>query len=330
MSEAYLSHLVSKSSGLHAKYTFDDIIGKSKAIVELKKQAKSISNSPSTVLIQGESGTGKELFAQSIHNNSSRRNKNFVALNSGAIPKNLIESELFGYEEGAFTGARKGGHPGKFELAHEGTLFLDEIGEMSLDMQIRLLRILQDGCVTRLGGNKCIATDVRVIASTNKDLKKKVKKGSFRKDLYYRLSVIPLYLPPLREREGDIELLVQHFLKEKSRKLNKPIPKIRDDIYEKILNHSWPGNVRELENCIENIVNLEGDSSFSFDEEKTRNYKDTTCFNYDMCTLREWEKRAILACVEKCDGNITKAASILGINRCTLYSKLDEYKKEEV
>ena len=237
---------------------------------------------------------------------------------------------MFGYEEGAFTGARKGGHPGKFELAHEGTLFLDEIGEMSLDMQIRLLRILQDGCVTRLGGNKCIATDVRIIASTNKDLKKKVKKGSFRKDLYYRLSVIPLYLPPLREREGDIELLVQHFLKEKSRKLNKPIPKIRDDIYEKILNHSWPGNVRELENCIENIVNLEGDSSFSFDEEKTRNNKETTCFNYDMCTLREWEKRAILACVEKCDGNITKAASILGINRCTLYSKLDEYKKKEV
>lgn len=323
-------NLVNKYTGMTATYNFDDIIGESKAILKLKEQAKNVSNSPSTILIQGESGTGKELIAQSIHNNSSRRNNSFVAVNCGAIPKSLIESELFGYEEGAFTGAKRGGHPGKFELANGGTLFLDEIGEMPLDMQISLLRVLQEGCVTRLGGNKCTLTDVRIIASTNKDLKKEVENGTFREDLYYRISVIPLYMPPLREREGDVELLTNHFLNVKSSKLGKTKPKLKNDIYQRILNYSWPGNIRELENCIENIVNMDGNTSFSFKDRTPVDEKSNLVngSGYAMYSLKEWEKIAILECLDKCNGNITKAAGILGINRSTLHSRINEYNKE--
>ncbi|NLJ78880.1 MAG: sigma 54-interacting transcriptional regulator [Tissierellia bacterium] len=322
--------MVSKYTGMSATYNFIDIIGESEKILKLKKQAKSISDSPSTVLIQGESGTGKELIAQSIHNNSSRKNNSFVAINCGAIPKSLIASELFGYEGGAFTGAKKEGHLGKFELASGGTLFLDEIGEMPLDMQVSLLRVLQEGSVTRLGGTKRTVTDVRIIASTNKDLKKEVDKGTFRKDLYYRLSVIPIYVPPLREREGDIGLLIEHFLKVKSMELMKPIKPIRADIYARLINHSWPGNVREMENCIENIVNMGGDTSFSLDDSTPVDKQYTNSVSapeYNMCSLKEWEQKAILDCLNKCKGNITKAAKILGINRSTLHYKINNYKK---
>lgn len=322
-------NLVNKYTGKTATYTFDDIVGKSEKILKVKEQSKSISNSPSTVLIQGESGTGKELIAQSIHNNSNRRNNGFVAINCGAIPKSLIESELFGYEEGAFTGAKRGGHPGKFELASGGSLFLDEIGEMPLDMQVSLLRVLQEGCVTRVGGSKHINVDVRIIAATNKDLKKEVEKGTFREDLYYRLSVIPIYVPPLREREGDIEILINHFLKAKAIKLGKPIPKIRYDIYEKLINYTWPGNVREMENCIENIVNMDGSTSFTFEtkilEKEELNYS-IKALEYNMCSLEEWEKKAIINCIDKCNGNMTKASKVLGINRSTLYSKINKFK----
>jgi len=320
--------LVNKYIGRNAKYTFEDIIGESEAILRLKEQIKNISNSPSTVLIQGESGTGKELVAQSIHNSSTRKNNSFVAINCGAIPKSLIESELFGYEDGAFTGAKRGGCPGKFELASGGTLFLDEIGEMPLDMQVNLLRVLQDGCITRISGNKCIDVNVRIIAATNKDLKKEVENGTFREDLYYRLSVIPIYAPALRERAKDIEILIEHFLKIKSDKLGKPIPKIRESIYEKLLNHTWRGNVRELENCIENIVNMNGNTSFSF-ENKTIKREINYCCNvnleYDMCSLEELEKRAISICINQCDGNISKACRILRINRSTIYAKMKKY-----
>jgi PAS domain S-box-containing protein len=324
-------NMVNKYTGMSAAYTFDDIIGESKSVMKLKAQAKSISDSPSTVLIQGESGTGKELIAQSIHNNSSRRNGSFVAINCGAIPKSLIESELFGYEEGAFTGAKRGGHPGKFELANGGTLFLDEIGEMPLDMQVSLLRVLQEGCVNRLGGNKCTITDVRIIAATNKDLKKEIERGTFREDLYYRLSVIPIYVPPLREREGDVELLIKHFLKVKAVKLGKPIPKVQPDIYEKLIRYRWPGNIREMENCIENIVNMDGNTSFGFEAWETERPAEPAAerLSYDMCSLEEWEKKAILACVEKCNGNITRAAQVLGVNRSTLHAKINKYKQEK-
>lgn len=324
-------NMVNKYTGMIAAYTFDDIIGESRSILKLKAQAKSISDSPSTVLIQGESGTGKELIAQSIHNNSSRKNGSFVAINCGAIPKSLIESELFGYEEGAFTGAKRGGHPGKFELANGGTLFLDEIGEMPLDMQVSLLRVLQEGCVNRLGGNKCTITDVRIIAATNKDLKKEIERGTFREDLYYRLSVIPIYVPPLREREGDIDLMIKHFLKVKAVKLGKPIPKVQPDIYEKLLRYHWPGNIREMENCIENIVNMDGNTTLEFEIQEADRYlpEPDRRLTYDMCSLEEWEKRAILACVEKCGGNITRAAQVLGVNRSTLHAKINKYQKEK-
>ena len=321
-------NLVNKYIGRTAKYTFNDIIGGSEEILRLKEQSKNIANSPSTVLIQGESGTGKELIAQSIHNNSDRRNKSFVAINCGAIPKSLIESELFGYEEGAFTGAKRGGCAGKFELANGGTLFLDEIGEMPLDMQVNLLRVLQEGCITRIGGNKCINVDVRIIASTNKNLKKEVEKGTFRDDLYYRLSVIPIDIPPLRERFGDIEILIQHFLEIKAIKLGKPMPKIKGNIYEKLLNYNWPGNVRELENCIENIVNMDGNTSFSFENKalvREQNNASSINLEYDMCSLEELEKRAIVLCIDNCGGNITKSCRILGINRSTLYAKIKKY-----
>lgn len=322
--------LVNKYTGMLATYTSDDIIGESKEILAVKEKIKMISNSPSTVLIQGESGTGKELIAQAIHNSSTRKNNSFIAINCGAIPENLIESELFGYDEGAFTGGKKGGHPGKFEFANGGTLFLDEIGEMPLDMQVSLLRVLQEGCVTRPGGNKCINVDVRVIASTNKNLKEEVMKGTFREDLYYRLSVIPVYVPPLRERKGDIELLIKHFLKVKAVKLGKPIPELRYDLYEKLLKYSWPGNIREIENCIENIVNMDGNISFNLEEDSEKNAEcnyNSGGFDYNMCSLEDWEKRAILSCIAKCNGNITKAADVLGVNRITLYTKLKKYNK---
>jgi len=322
-------NLVNKYSGMTATYTFGDIIGESKGIRKLKEQAIGISSSPSTVLIQGESGTGKELIAQAIHNNSLRRNNSFVAINCGAIPKSLIESELFGYEEGAFTGAKRGGHPGKFELANGGTLFLDEIGEMPLDMQVSLLRVLQEGCVTRLGGNKCTITDVRIIAATNKDLKKEIEKGTFREDLFYRISVIPIHVPPLREREEDVELLIRHFLKAKAVKLGKPIPKVSQDLYDRLLNYGWPGNVREMENCIENIVNLEGNTTYDFGSRELGSKSQSSAeikAEYDMCSLEEWEKKAIRSCIEQCGGNITKAARILGINRSTLHAKINKFK----
>lgn len=323
-------NLVNKYAGMSATYTFDDIIGESKEILKLKEQAKNISNSPSTVLIQGESGTGKELIAQSIHNNSNRKNNSFVAINCGAIPKSLIESEFFGYEEGAFTGASKGGRPGKFEISNGGTLLLDEIGEMPLDMQVSLLRVLQEGCVSRLGSNRSINVDVRIIAATNKVLKQEVVKGTFREDLYYRLSVIPIYVPPLRERLGDVELLIKYFLKVKADKLGKPIPKLRYDLYGKLISYSWPGNVREMENCIENIINMDGNITFNFEtenfEKKQTNLVQSDLV-YDMCSLEEWEEKAILNCIDACNGNMTKAAGVLEVNRSTLYSKIKKYKK---
>ncbi|NFB32577.1 PAS domain-containing protein [Clostridium botulinum] len=325
--------LVNKYSGMRAVYNFEDIIGESKEIKKVINYAKSISSSPSTVLIEGESGTGKELLAQSIHNYGDKRENSFIALNCGAIPKSLIESELFGYEDGAFTGARRGGHAGKFELANGGTLFLDEIGEMPLDMQVSLLRVLQEGYVTRVGGDKIIPVDVRIIAATNKDLKKEVEKGTFRQDLYYRLSVIPIKLPPIRERKGDLPILIKYFFRIKSIKLNKPMPHIKEDIYHNMLQYNWPGNIRELENFIENIVNLRGDSSFML-EEDFKNIEDKHNFHENnigllysnkIRTLEEIEKEAIINTVNEYNRNMSQSAKALGITRATLYSKLKKY-----
>ncbi|WP_238916035.1 sigma 54-interacting transcriptional regulator [Clostridium sp. YIM B02555] len=330
-----------------AYFTFNDIIGESAAIANVIINSKIISNSPSTVLIQGESGTGKEILAQAMHNYSLRRANKFIAINCGAIPANIIESELFGYEDGTFTGAKKGGNPGKFEIASGGTLFLDEIGEMPLDAQVKLLRVLQNGRVTRLGGSKEIPIDVRVIAATNKNLKNEVKKGTFREDLYYRLCVIPITLPPLRERKGDVKMLIDYFLRIKSFSLNKTIPKIDEKLYNDLISYNWPGNIRQLENYIENIVNLDGRLSFDLWEEwESLNKNDSEALkqekvlieenfyakdiinNEEVFNLEELEVGVIRKAIHVYNNNMTQAAKALGISRNTLYLKIKKYNIE--
>lgn len=229
-----------------AKYTFEDIVGESKVIKTVKELAQGMAKSNSSVLIRGESGTGKELFAQAIHNASSRKKYPFIAVNCAALPENLLESELFGYEEGAFTGAKKGGKMGYFEMAHMGTLFLDEIGDMSPSLQVRLLRTIQEREIVRIAGDSVIKVDVRIIAATNRDLKKMVHTGEFRKDLYYRLNVLPLNIPPLSERIDDIPLLVKHIAKS----LNVNFS-LTSDVTAVLVNHDWEGNIRELHNYVE-------------------------------------------------------------------------------
>ena len=241
--------------GHTAKYHFSDIVGKSKNITETIEIAKKLSRSNSTLLLTGESGTGKELFAHSIHNASKQQHGPFVAANFAALTESLLESELFGYEEGAFTGARKGGHAGLFEQAHKGTIFLDEIGDASPRIQARLLRVLQEKEVLRIGGTKILPIDVRAVASTNKDLHELVQKGDFREDLYYRLNVLPINVPPLRERKGDIPLLIKMFLKKFPYGSEMVIS---NEVMTKFMEYDWPGNVRELENVIEYLYNLAG------------------------------------------------------------------------
>jgi PAS domain S-box-containing protein len=328
--------LANKIMGHQAVYTFDKIIGQNKNFVRIIEYAKKIADSRSNVLIMGESGTGKELFAQAIHNYSNRHDEPFVALNCGAIPRNLIESELFGYEGGAFTGAKSAGQPGKFEIADGGTIFLDEIGEMPLDMQIRLLRVLEEGIVSRVGSIKEIVVDVRVIAATNKDLNEEVRKGNFRKDLYYRLNVLPIRLTPLRERKDDIPLLSQYFMERISRKLNKKSVIINEENMKSLVDYEWPGNVRELENIIELMVNTESiPESFmkadSIMEERTESGPNRPEKSADVEQAEESfnlefiEKKYILKVLSLHSGNISMCAKTLGIGRNTLYRKMECY-----
>ena len=330
-------NMVNKYTGMKAHYTFSDIIGSSPNMRRLIEFAEKVSDSPSTILINGESGTGKEVFAQSIHNASSRRDAGFVAVNCGAIPEQLFESELFGYDDGAFTGARKGGKPGKFELANGGTLLLDEVGEMPTDMQVKLLRALQEGVITRVGGNKPIPVDVRIIAATNKDLKMLVDEKKFRLDLYYRLSVIPLKIPALRERGEDIRTLIEFFLRSKAFKLKKNIPELDSEVYQILMRYEWPGNVRELENFIEKTVNLDGAIMLDVENEQafrqkylnpeaTKKGKDSVMADSSpIRSLAEIEKDAILCTLERLNGNKTQVAKLLGIGRNTLYLKAKQY-----
>lgn len=314
-------------------YNFENIICKSEEMKSIINNCKKVANSPSTILIEGESGTGKEVLAKAIHNYSNRKNNKFVAINCGAIPKNLIESELFGYEEGAFTGSRKGGSIGKIELANNGTLFLDEIGDMPFDMQVKLLRVLQEEKVIRIGGNKEIPVNMRVIAATNKNLKEEVKRGKFRDDLYYRLCVIPVVIPPLRDRKEDILELIDYFLVDKSKKLNKPFRKLDKELLEKLLSYSWPGNVRELENIIENIVNLDGKMSIELlnEEERMEYCKRDKCRKYllykrmNEFNLKKVEESTIKKALDYYNYNLTRAAKSLGISRNTLYLKIKKY-----
>lgn len=239
------------------EYTFDHIIGESKQIEKLKEYGKQIAVNDSTVLIQGESGTGKELFARSLHSYSARANNPFIPINCAAIPEELLESELFGYDEGAFSGAKRGGKLGKFERADTGTIFLDEIGDMSLHMQIKLLRVLQDNMIERVGGIKSISINARVIAATNQNLEKLIKDGTFRQDLYFRLNVMPICIPPLRNRKEDIVMLADHFIQKYSEKFENKIEGLENKARIALLSYPWPGNVRELENTIEYAINVE-------------------------------------------------------------------------
>jgi transcriptional regulator with PAS, ATPase and Fis domain len=328
--------LVNKYTGSQARYTFDNIIGQSKVIKETLRNAKTIADSPSTVLITGDSGTGKEVFAQAIHNASSRRDAGFVALNCGAISPSLIESELFGYDDGAFTGAKKGGNPGKFELANNGTLFLDEIGEMPMDMQVRLLRAIQEGSVQRIGSDKTTRVDVRIIAATNKNLEEEVKQGRFRLDLFYRLNVIPIRVPSLSERKEDLWTLLKYFLKHKAAKLRMPVPDIEIELLDRVMAYHWPGNVRELENFAEKLVILEGKLSLEMMDTEFRNILETIrpvkvvspsamMYEREIMTLDEMERRAISNAVNQLNGNMTLVAKRLGISRNTLYLKMKKY-----
>lgn len=331
--------LANKIMGRQAIYTFDKIIGNSEKLVNVIEFAKKVADSKSTILITGESGTGKEVLAQSIHNYSSRRDEVFVAINCGAIPRSLIESELFGYEEGAFTGAKKNGHPGKFEIADGGTIFLDEIAEMPLDLQTRLLRVIEEGTVSRIGGTNEKIVDVRIIAASNKDLQNEVLKGNFRKDLYYRLNVLPIKLPPLRERKEDIPLLIDYFMKRLSKKLNKkPVP-ITDEQMNVLMNYDWLGNVRELENFVELVINAESvffpfatignslktEDSLKNDDKKRNCKEDYEDYSEEEMTLENVEKKHIIKVLKICSGNITLAADMLGIGRNTLYRKMKKY-----
>jgi len=325
-----------QSKGLVAKYKFSDIIGDSVPMKNAIKKARAFAAVDSPILIEGETGTGKELFAQSIHNASYRKSGPFVAINCAALPENLLESELMGYEEGAFTGARRGGKAGLFELAHTGTIFLDEINQIPVQLQARLLRVLQEKQVLRLGGSKVIPIDVRVIAASNEDLGYLVTEGRFREDLYYRLKVLNFISPPLRERKEDIPLMVDHYLQEFSQ-LYGPTGRLGADALELMCRHSWPGNVRELVNCVERYVVIKkqldmNDTQFVGEymssELKSRGFTpktdDSDYLRVLPGTLAQMELQLIKLILERCDDNRVLAAQELGISRTTLWKKLQE------
>jgi transcriptional regulator with PAS, ATPase and Fis domain len=312
-------------------FSLNDIIGESPAIQLVKEKALKVAGSKSSILIMGESGTGKELLARGIHNASPRADGPFVAVNCAAIPDTLLESELFGYEEGAFTGARKGGKPGKFELADGGTIFLDEIAEMSIHLQAKLLRVLEGWEVERVGGTRPRPVDVRLMSATNQDLAEKIACREFRGDLYFRLNVIPLRVPPLRDRAGDIPLLAMHFVRKHAALLGKEIERIDPDVSELLEIYEWPGNVRELENAIEYAVNLEGTSSIherSLPETIRARASSLPKGSRDSGGIDDMEARLIVEALTRHGLSYRgkqEAARELGIGIATLYRKMARY-----
>jgi two-component system response regulator AtoC len=303
------------------RFQFEGIIAKSPKMLKIFELIKTVAPTNATVLITGETGTGKEVVARAVHHQSHRRNKPFIATSCAALPESLLESELFGHEKGSFTGAveRK---KGKFEAGHGGTLFLDEIGEINSNTQVHLLRALEEKKITRVGSNEEIAVDVRVITATNKDLKEMIIQNQFREDLYYRLKVVTINLPPLRERMEDILPLANHFLKKYAQENNKGLISFSPEVIEFMLHYSWPGNVRELENMIEHGVILSKDNAISLAELPPDIIQPTQTKGK---TIDEVTKNHILNILEETEGNITKAADILGIQRMTLYNKLKKY-----
>jgi PAS domain S-box-containing protein len=312
------------------RYTFDSIVGVSKEIVLLKNEALKAAANNLSILITGESGTGKELFAQAIHHASSRRLNPFVRINCSAIPKDLIEAELFGYESGAFTGARSGGKPGKFELAHKGTIFLDEIGDLPIEMQPKLLRILEEKEFERVGGTSLYKTDFRLIAATNKNLEKMVIDRQFRNDLYYRLNVIPLNIPPLRERRDDLLPLTNHLMKKITEEASIPKKKLHPHTQEALFEYDWPGNVRELSNLLERILfSIEINTIHRYDLPVYIRRGKNSVVESKQIRLKEvrakTDQETICHTLERSGYNKVKAAKLLGIHRSVLYRKMKQY-----
>jgi transcriptional regulator with PAS, ATPase and Fis domain len=321
---------------LKSKYSFHDLIGSSSEFLAAKKLAERVSGSQSSVLLLGESGTGKELFAHAIHSNSTRSSFPFVPINCASIPEHLLESELFGYEDGAFTGAKKGGKKGQFQNANFGTIFLDEIGDMPMTMQSKLLRVLQEKEIQRIGGQKTIPVDVRVIAATHRNLEKMVQEGKFRQDLYYRLNVIKIEIPPLRNRKKDIELICSHLLKKLEKRFHRSEITASAEVIDRLENHSWPGNIRELENVLERAINV-------LDEKIIQLYhlplylRDCEDMLTDVETITSTviqplkdivssaERQAILQSLNMTQGNKLEAAKLLQISKTSFYDKCKSY-----
>ncbi|MBI4509299.1 MAG: sigma-54-dependent Fis family transcriptional regulator [Deltaproteobacteria bacterium] len=327
------------------------LVGDSPGLKQIYAVIEKVADTPSTVLITGESGTGKELVAKALHEHSSRRNCPFIKINCAAIPKTLMESELFGYEKGAFTGA-VGSKPGRFELADKGTLFLDEIGEIPVEMQVKLLRALQESEFERVGGIKTIKVDVRLITATNRDLEKEIKAGNFREDLYYRLNVVPLHIPPLRDRREDIPLLCEHILRKFNERLKKQVDGIDPEALERLINHSWPGNIRELENILERtllfcdsplirvgdlppeigvVLSIPGahlataspsllPGMTATDRTGPQSLKDIV-----RAETERVERELIMRALDETSGNVTQAAKLLKISRKSLQMKMKEF-----
>ncbi|MCM3118615.1 sigma 54-interacting transcriptional regulator [Neobacillus sp. MER 74] len=313
----------------HLDDPFNKIKGKNASIQQIIHDTKKVAKTGATILISGESGVGKELFAQAIHEESSRSEKPFIPINCGAIPNALFESELFGYEAGAYTGASKGGKPGKLELAEGGTLFLDEVGELPLDMQVKLLRALQEKEIYRIGGQTPIKVNVRIIAATNRILENMVSDGTFRSDLFYRLNVFSAQIPPLRERKDDIPFLLYDFLKELSIKYNKAVPAINRKTVHRLTEYHWPGNIRELRNLVERLVILhERSEIFENDIDQllpqAKRTIDTTVRSL-FHEKERLEKERILQTLQTTYGNKSITAKELGITRATLYKKMKKY-----
>ncbi|WP_417897030.1 sigma 54-interacting transcriptional regulator [Bacillus haimaensis] len=313
-----------------ARFTWDHILSKDAYMEKLKKSATKAAKGRSTVLIRGESGTGKELFAHAVHNSSARKEGKFVVVNCAAIPEDLLESEFFGYEDGAFTGARNKGKIGKFDLANGGTLFLDEIGDMSLNLQAKLLRVLQEREFYRVGGTKRIQVDVRIIAATNRNLEEMVKEGTFREDLYYRLNVISFHIPPLRDRVGDIHLLIGKMMTELNAALNTSITGMDTHARAVLETYHWPGNVRELRNVMERAMTFAEHGKIQLEDLPEymvvkRREKHVASYWPEVKMAESAERNAIENALEKTNGNKAKAARILGISRSGLYEKIKKY-----